>query len=146
MVNFTFGGGLNELNDISIPSDEAIIGQNFELGIGNTKFKRRAPFDLNGTATNTSEIHGLHQLILRNGTKTTLVAAGTDMYKYDGATFTDVGNINANGELHDFDWELDETIIIVDRAKVEQVLEWDGTTLSTLTTGLGVNFFAKYGL
>lgn len=146
MVNITFGGGLNELNDIAIPSDEAILGQNFELGLGNTKFKRRAPFDLVGTATNASEIHGLHQLIERDGTKTTLVAAGTDMYTFDGTTFTDKGNINANGELHDFAWELDETIIIVDRAKVEQVLEWDGTTLSTLTTGLGVNFFAKYGL
>ena len=45
MVNITFGGGLNELNDTAIPSDEAILGQNFELGLGNTKFKRRAPFE-----------------------------------------------------------------------------------------------------
>ncbi len=145
-MRFTFSGGINELNDIAISPDEAILGQNFELGLGNTKFKPRKPFDLVGTATNAGKIHGLHQLIERDGTKTTLVAAGTDMYEYDGVTFTDVGNINVNGELHDFAWELDQTIIIVDRAKVEQVLEWDGTTLSTLTTGLGANLFAKYGL
>jgi len=147
MTIFDFGGGINEINDIAISPKEAITGQNFELGLGNTKFKRRAPFDLLDTATNSSNIHGLHQLITRADVKTTLVAAGTDMYKWDGAIFTDVGNVDADSEFHDIDWDLDETIVIVDRIKENPVLEWDGTTLAALTHGIGgvTNFYAKYG-
>ncbi|MGI9569070.1 MAG: hypothetical protein ACR2PH_04880, partial [Desulfobulbia bacterium] len=78
-MKFTFSGGINELNDIAIAQDEAISGQNFELGLGRTKLKRRPAFDLLDTATNTSKVHGIHQLITRAGAKTTLVAAGTDM-------------------------------------------------------------------
>ena len=146
-MKFTFGGGINELNDIAISPEEAISGQNFELGLGNTKLRRRAPFDLLDTATNTSEIHGIHQLITRAGVKTTLVAAGTDMYTWDGAAFVDVGNIDADSELHHIEWDLDETIIMVDREQQDRVWEWDGTTLSALTTGLATtHFYAKYGL
>ena len=147
-MKFTFGGGINELNDIAISQQEAVSGQNFDLGLGNTKFKPRRPFDLIGTATNTSSIHGIHQLIKRNGTKTTLVAAGTDMYTFDGTTWTDVGNVDADAEFKHFDWPLDQTIIIVDREKQNPVLEWDGTTLSALTHGIGgvTNFYAKYGI
>ncbi|MGI9316751.1 MAG: phage head spike fiber domain-containing protein [bacterium] len=83
-MKFTYGGGINELNDIAIAPDEAISGQNFELGLGNTKLKRRKPFDFKATALNEGEIHGIHQLIERDGTKTTLVAAGTDMYEWSG--------------------------------------------------------------
>ena len=146
MTQFIFGGGINELNDIAISAEECILGQNFELSLGNTKFKRRAPFDLLDTAPNAGNIHGFHQLIERDGTKTTLVAAGTTMYEWDGSTFTSRGTISSTSELHHFDWELDETIIIVDRNKVDVVKEWNGTTLSDLTTGLGVNFYAKYGI
>ena len=154
-MKFTFGGGINELNDIAISPDEAISGQNFELGLGNTKFKPRAPFDLLDTATNTSEIHGIHQLITRAGVKTTLVAAGTTMYEWDGATFTaelvnpgvDDDNIDADSELHHIEWDLDETIVIVDREQQERVLEWNGTALTSLTTGLvSTHFYAKYGI
>lgn len=147
-MKFTFSGGINELNDIAISTDEAVSGQNFELGLGRTKLKRRPPFDLLDTATNTSEIHGIHQLKLRDGTKTTLVAAGTDMYTWDGAAFVDVGNVDADSEFHHIEWDLDETIIIVDRIKDNVVLEWDGTTLSALTHAIPAttNFYAKYGI
>ena len=146
-MKFTFGGGINELNDIAISPDEAVAGQNFELGLGNTKFKRRAPFDLLDTATNTSEIHGIHQLITRAGVKTTLVAAGTSMYLWDGVSFTSPTTIDADSELHHIEWDLDSTIIMVDREQQDRVLEWDGTTLSALTTGLATtHFYAKYGI
>jgi len=146
-VKFTFGGGINELNDIAVSPDEAISGQNFELGLGNTKFKRRAAFDLLDTSTNTSEIHGIHQLITRAGVKTTLVASGNTMYEWDGATFTSRGTIDVDSELHHFEWDLDSTIIIVDRMQEDRVWEWDGTTLAALTTGLATtHFYAKYGL
>ncbi len=146
MTDFTFGGGINELNDIAIAREECVSGQNFELGLGNTKFMRRKPFDLLDTTPNASNIHGIHQLVERDGTKTTLVASGTVMYEWDGSTFTSRGTVVQTAEFHDFDWELDETIIIVDRNKADVVKEWDGTTLSDLTTGLGVNFYAKYGI
>ena len=146
-MKFTFGGGINELNDIAIPPDEAVSGQNFELGIGNTKFKRRAAFDLLDTATNASEIHGIHQLITRAGVKTTLVAAGTTMYEWDGTTFTSRGTIDADSELHHIEWDLDSLIIIVDRKQEDRVWQWDGTTLSAMTTGLATtHFYAKYGI
>ena len=145
-MKIDFGGGINELNDINIPVSEAVEGQNFELGLGNTKFVPRKPFDLVGTATNASQIHGIHQLIERDGTKTTLVAAGTDMYTFDGTTWTDVGNVNANSDLHDFAWDLDQYIIMVDRTKNDVLKRWDGTTFSDLTTGLGTPLYAKYGL
>ena len=147
-MKFTFGGGINELNDIAISPDEAISGQNFELGLGNTKFKPRAPFDLLDTATNTSEIHGIHQLIERDGTKTTLVAAGTTMYEWDGATFTSRDTVDADSEFDHVEWDLDETIVIVDRLKQNPILEWNGTTCADLVHGIAgvTNFYAKYGI
>ena len=145
-MKIDFGGGINELNDINIPVTDAIDGQNFELGLGNTKLRPRAPFDLVGTAPNASQIHGIHQLIKRDGTKTSLVAAGTDIYTVDGATWTDVGNVDASAEFYDFAWELDQYIILTDRAKEDVLKKWDGTTFSDLTTGLGTPLYAKYGL
>ena len=145
-MKISFAGGINEINDIAISPDEAVSGQNFELGLGNTKLKRRAAFDLLDTATNASNIHGIHQLIQRDGTKTTLVAAGTDMYTWDGTTFTDVGNVDADAEFHHTEWDLDQVIIINDRLNENVLLEWDGTTLSTLTHNISgvTNFYAKY--
>jgi hypothetical protein len=147
-MKFTFGGGINEINDIAIPPDEAVSGQNFELGLGNTKLQPRAPFDLLDTATNTSEIHGIHQLITRAGVKTTLVAAGTTMYEWDGATFTSRDTVDADSEFHHVEWDLDSTIIIVDRIKENVVLEWDGTTCADLTHNIPAttSFYAKYGI
>ncbi len=145
-MKYTFGGGINELNDIAVSNAEAIEGKNFDLGLGNQKFKPRRPITILDTATNASAIHGIHQLIKQNNTKTTLVAAGTTMYEWDGGTFTSRGTITSTSELHDFSWDLDETIIIVDRNKDDVVKEWNGTTLSNLTTGLVNPLYAKYGL
>ena len=145
-MKIDFGGGINELNDINLPPTEAIDGQNFELGIGNTKFRPRAPFDLLGTAPNAGEIHGIHQLITRNGTKSTLVAAGTDMYTFDGTTWTDVGNVNASAQFRDISWDLDEYIILTDSTKNDVLKRWDGTSFTDLTTGLVNPLYAKYGL
>ena len=95
-MRFTFGGGINELNDIAINEDEAILGQNFELGLGNTKLKPRSPFDLLGTTPNASPINGIHQLIKRDNTKTTIIASGTSLYEWDGTTFTSKATVDAN--------------------------------------------------
>lgn len=147
MPDFSFGGGLNQLNDIAIRPDECVEGQNFELELGNQKFRRRPVFDLLGTAPNASRVSGIHQLVEADGTKTTLIMAGTQAYEWDGTTFTPVGPALATtSRFNDHDWELDETIIITDREKDTVVLEWDGTTLAALVTGLGSNLFAKYGL
>ena len=147
-MKFTFGGGINELNDIAISPDEAISGQNFELGLGNTKFKRRKPFDLLDTATNTSEIHGIHQLITRAGVKTTLVAAGTIMYSWTGSAFNNEDTIDADSEFHHVAWDLDERIIIVDRIKENVVLDWNGTTCADYAHNIGgvTSFYAKYAI
>jgi len=147
-MRLTFGAGINELNDIAIDPTEAIAGYNFELGLGNNKLKPRSPFDLLGTTPNASQITGIHQLIERNGTKSTIIMAGTSAYKWDGASFTSLGTANANSEYHSFDWDLDQTILITDRNQVDVIREWDGTTLSNLTHGItGVtSFYAKYGI
>jgi hypothetical protein len=147
MPQFSFGGGLNQLNDIAIRPDECVEGQNFELELGNQKFRRRPVIDLLDTTPNTSRINGIHQLFERDGTKTTLVMSGTQAYTWDGSAFVAVGPaLAASSRFNDHDWDLDETIIITDREKATVVLEWDGTTLAALTTGLGSNLFAKYGL
>ena len=149
MPKLTFSGGINELNDIAVPPTEAVSGQNFDLGLGNTKFKPRKPFDILGTAKNTSQIHGIHQLIKRDNTKTTLIAAGNTMYTFDGTTFTSKStSLNTSSEFYHFDWDLDQTILIVDRNLNNVILEWDGTTLSTLTHAIPsvTDFKAKYGL
>ena len=145
---FQFSGGINELNDINIASTEAISGQNFELGLGNTKLKPRKPFDLVGTTTNAATINGILQLTTRAGSTTTLIGSGADIYAWDGSTFTYKGVINAASELHSFDWPLDESINIVDRNLYTPVSTWDGTTFSTLTHGIAgvTNLYAKYGV
>lgn len=147
-MKLTFGGGINEINDIAISKEEAIEGQNFELGLGNTKFRPRAPFDLLDTTPNAGLIHGIHQLLKRDDTKTTLVASGAIMYSWTGSVFNNEGAIDADSEFFHIHWKLDQTILIVDRIKENAVLEWDGTTLSNLTHGIvGVtNLYAKYGV
>jgi len=144
MPRILFSGGLNENQNPNIL--EAKAGYNFELGFSQTKFIPRPPFALAGTATNGSSINGLMQLVKRDNSETTLVCAGTVVYKRDGETFTSVGSVTSGSLLRDTYWSLGDYLVITDITKTTVVKQWDGTTFGTLTTGLGTSLFARYGI
>src|ERR1700704_1111180 len=140
-----FSAGLNELQTPSL--FECGSGYNFELGLRQSKLVPRKPFDLKGTATNAAAINGFLQLVKRDNSETTLVQAGDTVYLWNGAaSFTSQGTVSSSSRLRDVYWSLGDYLIIVDVAKATVVKKWEGTTLSTLTTGLGTNLFAKYGV
>lgn len=141
-----FGGGLNESQTPDI-SEAARGSYNFELSKDNYKLIPRGPFDLKGTTPNAAEVMGILQLVKRDDTQTTLVQAGDTVYKWDGAsTFSSTGSVDASSKLRDTYWSLDDYLVITDLQKLTVVKKWDGSTLSTLTTGLGTDLYAKYGI
>lgn len=141
-----FGGGLNEQQNPDL--GEAYVGSyNFELSKDSNALIPRKPYDLKGTATNAGDIRGIMQLINRAGTVTSLVQAGNVLYSWDGATgFTSKGSPSASSQLRDAYWSLDDILVISDLQKLTPVSKWDGTTFSTLTTGLGSTLYAKYAV
>jgi hypothetical protein len=144
-VKLYFAGGLNEQQTPTL--FECIEGSNFELGLRQSKLVPRKPYDLKGTATNASAIMGLMQLVKRSNTETTLVQAADTVYLWDGSTsFTSKGTVSASAQLRDCYWSLGDYLVITDVAKATVVKKWDGTTFSTLTTGLAGSLFAKYGV
>jgi hypothetical protein len=144
-VRVFFAGGLNEQQTPSL--FECGQGYNFELGLRQSKLVRRAPFDLKGTATNGGTTNGFLQLVKRDNTETTLVQADDTVYLWDGdSSFTSKGTVNAASKLRDCYWSLGDYLVITDIAKQTVVKKWDGTSFSTLTTGLGTDLYAKYGL
>ncbi len=151
MAELIFSGGLNENDDITVDPRECTAGQNFRLGTNNTRFRPRKPFDLVDTATNAASVNGIMQFIKRDGTKSTLVQAGAVIYDWDGVTFTSKSDTAAStpvstSKLRMLTWSLDDYSIITDLSKATVVKKWDGTTVTTLTTGLGSDMFAKYGI
>lgn len=147
-MEITFSGGLNEQDDTQVKIEECTQGYNFELSLGNTHFNPRLPFDLKGTATNASTLNGIIQLIKNDNTETTLVQAGDTVYLWDGdSSFTSKGTVTSTSKLRDVTWSLGGYSIITDLMKHTVIKKWDGTTFSTLTTGLGgTSLYAKYGL
>src|SRR5258706_2924251 len=144
-MKLLFSAGLNELQTPSL--FECGSGYNFELGLRQSKLVPRRPFDLKGTATNASATNGFLQLVKRDNSETTLVQAGDTVYLWDGAAaFTSKGTVSASSRLRDVYWSLGDYLVITDTAKATVIQKWDGTTLSTLTTGLGVSLFAQYGV
>lgn len=140
-----YGGGLNEQQTPTL--HECIEGYNFELGLRQSKLVPRKPIDLKGTAPNASSVAGILQLVKRDNTETTLVQAGATVYTWDGAlTFTSKGSVTATSQLRGVYWSLGDYLVLTDLAKTTVVKKWDGTTLSTLTTGLGASLYAKYGV
>jgi len=147
MAVLTFGGGLNEQDETSVQPEECVEGYNFEIGLGNTHFKPRKPFDLLGTASNGSALNGFVQLITTGDIETTLAQAGDTVYLWDGSTgFTSKGSCDASSKLRGTTWSLGNYSIITDISKATVVKTWDGSTYATMTTGLGVNFYAKYAI
>lgn len=140
-----FAGGLNEQQTPHL--FECGEGYNFELGLRQSKLVPRKPFDLKGTATNAASINGFMQLVKRNNSETTLVQAGNTVYEWNGSSsFTSRGTVNANSRLRDCYWSLGDYLVIPDITKNTVVKKWDGTTFGTLTTGLGTDLYAKYGV
>jgi hypothetical protein len=144
-MRLLFNGGLNEQQTPHL--FECIEGQNFELGLRQTKLVPRAPYDLKGTATNALAVNGFMQLVKRDNTETTLVQAGGVVYLWDGSSsFTSKGNVSSSSRLRDCYWSLNDVLVITDTAKATVVKQWDGSTFSTMTTGLATDLYAKYGV
>ena len=140
-----FNGGLNEQQHPHLY--ECGEGYNFELGLKQSKLVPRKPYDLKGTATNALAINGFMQLVKRDNTETTLVQSGGVVYEWDGSsTFTSRGNVSTDSRLRDTYWSLNDVLVITDLAKATVVKQWNGATFATMTTGLGTDLYAKYGV
>ena len=145
-LTMTFPFGLNE--NVQQHIGECSSGYNFELGYGNTSFIPRDAFDLKGTATNAQALTSLMQLVKKDNTETTLACAGDTVYQWDGTLtgFTSKATVTAPALLRDAYWSLNDVIIITDVELNNNVAVWDGTTYSTLTTGLADTLKAKYAV
>ena len=144
MPELRFGGGVNELDDESIHPDECVEGENFVLNKTARSFRPRKPFDLKDTATNAGEIVGIHQLVKRDNTETTLVIADTVAYLWDGSTFTSKNTVTTGGKFTDTYWSLDDELVICDSNLVNVVKNWDGTTFGDQTHGIAAtSLYAK---
>ncbi len=145
ILSLQFPYGLNE--NLTQDIGECSAGYNFDLAFGQTSFVPRAPFDLKGTAPNAGAITGIMQLVKRDSTETTLVAAGSIVYKWDGASiWTNKGSVTAPALLRDTYWSLGDYSIITDINQNNVVKTWDGTTFASMTTGLASSLFAKYAI
>lgn len=149
-----FGGGIHSRpSEDEIHEQECVEGRNFILDLEDTGFRNRPPFDLIGTVGNAAEIRGLVTHLKTDGTATALVQAGDTVYEWDGATtFTSRGTVPATAQLRgrlEHNFQLDDKVIITDLNSVEEILEWDGTTLAKTAmldsggTAFG-DFRAKY--
>src|SRR5690349_3091736 len=141
----TFPYGLNE--NISIQPGECSLGYNFDLAAFRTSLNPRLPYDLKSTAPNAGKITGLMQLVKRDNTETTLVCAGSTVYKWDGdGTWTSKATgLTTDALLRGHYWSLLDQLIITDLNLNNVVSTWDGTTYSALThTGIVGNLYAKY--
>ena len=150
-----FAGGLStRASIIDINDNECVDGQNFDLDLQNFAFRPRAPYDKIGTATNSAEIRGFASLQKTDGSVSMLVQAGNTVYQWDGTNFTSKGTVSATAQLRgrlSHNWELDDVVLITDLNLQEQVYQWNGSTLSTVTftkndgsTGWTGEFRAKY--
>ena len=151
-----FGGGINSrASEDQIDPLECTEGENFLLDPGNSEFRPRPPFQLLGQADNAKEIRGFATLKKTDGTVSMLVQAGNRVYEWDGTDFTSVGTVDPNARIRgkrEAIWNLADKVIIADLELQEDLMEWDGTTLTT-TTFLASNgsdafgtFRAKYVL
>ena len=144
-----YGGGLNtRASEEEIKDSECAEGENFDLDLDNSHFRNRKPFDKIATVPNGAQINGFIQLRKRTGQIFTAVHAGDTVYEWNGTTsFANIATVSASSRLYgtlDANWTLDDKVLIADRAKVEVLKEWDGTTFQDVTTNLGADFICKY--
>lgn len=148
-VVIKFGGGLNtRASEDEVKDRECVSGQNFVLDLENMEFRNREYFDLADTAPNAGQINGFAQLQQIDGTLTTLIQAGTNVYSWTGFTFTLVGTVTSGtkmrGDRNSHFWPLDDLLLIPDVAGINPVMTWDGVTLANMSHNLGGSFIAKY--
>lgn len=147
MAVLTFGGGVNEQDDINVQLDECVSGENFRLTKQQNSFRPRPAFDLKGTAPNAGAIRGIMQLVKRDNTQTNLVKAGDTVYDVNSSfVFTSKGTVNATSRLRGSTWALDDKLIITDLDKLTTVREWDGTTMTVMAHMISgvTDLYAKY--
>jgi len=145
-MKWLFSGGLNE-NPIPSVFEASEGSYNFELSKDSYALRPRKPFDLKATAPNLQPVQGILQLVTRANSVTTLVQAGATVYNWDGAsTFSSVGTVTTSSQLRDCYWSLGDYIIVTDIQKATAVKKWDGSSFSTLTTGLAGTLYARYGI
>ena len=153
-----FGGGVHSrASELDISDRECADGENFDLDLENHTFRNRKPFDLIGTAANTSEIRGFVSLKKTDGTVKMAVQAGSAVYEFDGQDLgtASIATVSATARLRgrvSHNWLLDDKVIITDLNGQEEVIEWDGTTWADVSftktvSGSSVpfgNFKARY--
>lgn len=148
-IVITFGGGLNTgQRSFDIDINECVEGENFDLDPQLLAMTKRSAIDLVATAPNVGEIRGWAQNIRQDGTITTLIQAGGNVYAWDHAsTFTLVGTTPSNAKLRGHReqiFTLDNYVIITDLNLQDVVRTWDGFTLQTLAHNLTGTFHARY--
>jgi hypothetical protein len=143
-TRLTFQHGLNE-NEQPLLTEAFKGSYNFELSISRTSLRPRVSFDSVGVTTNAGDVRGFMQLVKTDDTSTTLVQSGDVVYSWDGSLFTSVGVCTSTSQLRGLTWTLGNYMIITDVKKATVVKKWDGTTYSSLSTGL-TNPYAKYGV
>jgi len=116
--------------------------------VADFSLQKRQAFDKVATATNAGSIDGFAQLVKQNGTTSTLIQAGTNVYEWDLSTaFTLRGTVAAGTKMRGFrehNFTSSEIVLITDLAQNEVMKTWDGTTFASMTHGLGGSFYAKY--
>lgn len=136
-LTIKYGGGLHtRASEDEIDPREAADGANFLLDLENRELRNRPPFDLIGQVPNAAEIRGGASLLTSDGTVSTLIQAGANVYEWDGSTgFTSVGTVNATAKLRGHwrthNWALDDKVLITDLELVDVIKEWDGTTFQS---------------
>lgn len=151
-VVLRFGGGVNsEASETEVLDAECIDGGNFDLRLGSSDFAPRKAFDLVDTAPNAKEIRGFAQVIKADGSTSTLVQAGAQIYEWDGiGGFTVVAAVNSAARLRGGQFQLwspgTPKVFITDLNLNENVKTWDGTTFADATHDLGGNLKARYCL
>jgi hypothetical protein len=148
-IVITFGGGLStRKRPADIDLNECVEGQNFDLDPQVLAMQKRAAFDLVDTAPNVGEIRGYAQNIRQDGSITTLIQAGGNVYLWDHAgTFTLVGTTPSSSKLRgprEHNFTLDQYTIITDLNQQDVVKTWDGFTYQTLPHNLTGTFQARY--
>ena len=145
----TFGHGQNSaVRARDVKPSECFSGENYALDLDFSAMKNRRAFDLVGTADNAAQINGFAQLVKADGTISTLVQAGTEVYEWDGgSTFTSRGTVASGTRMRgplSANWILNDKVIISDLAKIENLSEWDGTTFQDVAHSLTGSLQAKY--
>lgn len=150
MAEITFEGGLNEQDSTVVSPSECVEGYNFEIQNSNTHLQPRPPFEKQGTAPTVSgsnDVNGFVQLVTASGVKHTIIQVGQRVYDWNGiTTWTLKDTLVSDGRIRGVNWTLGNYSVVVDLLKNNVVKKWDGTSVTTLTTGLVNPLKAKYAI